>query len=594
MASGRTSCTVGSYQTAEVYSNTSGGASSVTLNATSTDSTKCFKISVNISDTSITPQTLQTVLCSCASLCGCLDYSQVVSYGTDTDGTFKGVTCYQPDVDVLQGYQGQFTYTRCTGDRVSKIAGLPKCPQVEMGMPMPWIGSLSTYCTTDFVWMPNTCWTAGFRLQNFVPHGGTVEPERVCEWIAAGNCIQAAYCSCGCTDRDGCAGSSSCYSYRPNYGVYGSTSNTIVSNCCSMWTQVSMDYWATFKHMVTVGPSQSCSNCMSTRYACPRCHEATVATLTQSNNCQDNMGGNHCFNHCFDFHHRCGNGNFSNAIGCLCSCHGNLHRAWQQSWYKAMCNVVWMFPLNLNPGFGELRAKPSNVTNPCMLYCHCNEGGQSMAKFCLCIDGTMPIKWATYNCIDGKNYFMWQHHNAPNWNGIYSIDEDQYTSIIDHTCCCQCTCINYNSGDEFPTTFATKVADLPQDWASANAKDTYFVNAHQVGPTCFVTLFGVFDNLCECFNMDRYYSSDLKTWDKTASDEVAISTSESVALTGTTTCLDVVSSNYGTLCTSGQIEHNTQGIQLERTGLVTSNGDKIYVKNIGDSAASISVWGYEE
>lgn len=595
MASGRTSCTVGSYETAEVYSNASGGASSVTLNATSIDSTKCFKVSVNISNTSITPQTTSTVLCSCASLCSCLDYSQVTSVGTDGDGNFMGFVCYQPDTQTLGGYAGEFTYTRCTGQRVSKIAALPRCPNVDMGMPMPWIGSLSTYGTTDFVFMPSTCWTAGFRLQNFKPHGGTVEPERVCEWIAAANCIQSAYCLCGCADRDACVGSQTCWAYRPNYGVYGATSNIIHMHCCSMYTQVSMDYWAKYKHLVTVGASTACANCMSTRWTCLRCHDVGVPQLTTGNNCQDNIAGSQCMNHCFDFHHRCGNANFNSAISCICQCHGNnLQRAWQQSWYKAMCNVVWIWPLNQSTASGYLRAKPACCQNPEIMYCFCNQGACSRGRFCITIDGTMPIKWATYNCIDGKNYFMWQHHNAPDWNGIYTIDSTQYATIIDHTCNCVCTDVVYANGDDFPTSLATKVADLPSDWASANGKNTYFVNAHQVGPTCFVTLFGTFDALCECFNMDRYHSADLKTWTKTPSDSLVVAASESTAVSGNTTCVNVVTSNYGTLCNSGQIEQNTQGIQLERTGLVTSNGDKIYVKNIGESPVSISVWGYEE
>lgn len=594
MASGRTSCTVGSYETAEVYSNASGGASSVTLNATSTDSTKCFKVSVNISPTSITPQTTSTVLCSCASVCSCLDYSQVTSVATQSDGTFMGLVCYMPDTLALAGYNSMFTYTRCTGERVCHIAGAGRCTWNEMGAPVPWLGSIPTHSTTDFVIPFNTCWQGAFRLQNFIPHGGTVETERACEWIAAGNCVQAAYCNCGCTDRDGCTGSCLCYAYRPNYGIYGASANMITA-CCNLYFLGSVDYWAKYKHYVNIGTSTACPNCLATNYSCIRCQLVSVAALTTQNSCQDNVVGSECMNHCFDYVHRCGpTANATSAICCVCSCHGNLQRARTQAWYKAMCNTVWMFALNGSTVSGFLRAKPSCELSPCMLYCFCNQGSCSQAKFVLEPDGTMPVKWATYNCIDGKNYFMWQHHNTPDWDGIYSIDTTQYNSIISHTCCCTCTFTCYAAGDEFPSSLATKVADLPEDWGSVNGKNTYFVNAHQVGPTCFVTLFGAFDTTCECFNMDRYHSADLKTWVKSDSDTLVYAASDDVAVSGNATCVDVITSAYGTLCNSGQIEHNTQGIQLERTGLVTSNGDKIYVKNTGDSPVSVSVWGYEE
>ena len=117
MASGRTSCTVGALGTAEVYHNSSGGASSVTLYATSTIKDSCFDISINISDTCVTAQTENTCLTACAanSVCGCFTFGGLNQFENLDDGTFAGITCFTMSNGIISAYNPQYLYTRCTG-----------------------------------------------------------------------------------------------------------------------------------------------------------------------------------------------------------------------------------------------------------------------------------------------------------------------------------------------------------------------------------------------------------------------------------------------------------------------------------------------
>jgi len=66
-----------------------------------------------------------------------------------------------------------------------------------------------------------------------------------------------------------------------------------------------------------------------------------------------------------------------------------------------------------------------------------------------------------------------------------------------------------------------------------------------------------------------------------------------IASDGTAT--DKIVSNYTSLPDAGELEHDLSVNNYERTGLVISNGDKVYVKNNGlETGLAISAMGYEE
>lgn len=91
-------------------------------------------------------------------------------------------------------------------------------------------------------------------------------------------------------------------------------------------------------------------------------------------------------------------------------------------------------------------------------------------------------------------------------------------------------------------------------------------------------------------------SSDLKTWNKQSSTsyfEQVVDATVPSFVQSSATGTDKVVSNYGTVNTSGTLEVETSMSQLERTGLVLSNGDKLYAVNKGTTPVSVQVMGYE-
>lgn len=607
MASGRTSCTVGALRTAEVYHNNSGGASSVTLYATSTIKDSCFDLNVNISDTSVTPESETTLLTACASnsVCGCFTFGGVNQFENLDDGTFAGISCFTMSNGIVTNYYPQQLYIRCTGTVCGDIYTCV-CTGVTQpfegyyqGAPLPWIGSLKASNTTDLIPVINHCTPSTLRLQCFTCFGGTVEPERAQEWAAIAGTVQASKCNCCAPDRDNCCGNVSCYAYRPCYGQVGVRNNLCGTDRCNLFQPITIDYWSTHRLAMWMAPSAACPNCIETCYICISCEDRPAACFTVSNNCMDNVLQGDSWNHCCGlFHnHICLQSiSSSSYLSCICNQYGDTsgHRARMQRHVSLGCNTG--FFSNSLCGNGIWRGRTGG-NGHCLdqFLCACYAGCCSRAKFCWFPDGTSPLKWITYNCIDQKNYFLWYHDNTPDWNGIYSQDQTQVDTLVTHSCGCACSCSCYPSGDEYPTTFATKVADVPACWTSTNACDTFFTNAHQIGPTCFVTHLNRFNSDCHCFRPERYFSSDLKTWECSiceGSASFAVDTSNFYS--GSSTTISKVASGYANLCDSGQIENCACGVQLERTGVVTSNGDRIYVKNSSTTPVSISVWGYEE
>ena len=94
---------------------------------------------------------------------------------------------------------------------------------------------------------------------------------------------------------------------------------------------------------------------------------------------------------------------------------------------------------------------------------------------------------------------------------------------------------------------------------------------------------------------ETYETKDFKSYtlyDNTQNYSELLSDEISVSSTGSVT--NKLASNYSSLDKSGTIEHETSFNQLERTGLVISNNDRVVVRNNGDSDLAVQVMGYEE
>lgn len=603
MASGRSSCTVGAFGTAEVYNNASGGASSVTLNATSTDRTGCFNLSVNISDASITPQASTTVYCACAGKCSDLTYGHVANIDVDSSGNYTGHICHSPTAAGIGCCHSHVCFFRCTGDVVCPCSTSFEA-YVDIFAPMPWTGSIENH-TPCCVGLNLLAYQAGcnkytiYNLSCFKCHGGTVEFDRALEWNAAKACSTFSRAASACPDRDGCCGVAAQASYRAAYGVVGEAENS-----CSLKNTLTgsftADYWGQNRYVARVDDDGvSCITSIFTNLSLAshqNCEFACYCCCT--NNCSMTQECIQC--HCFNIWCRklgassLSSATFQCCLVCTCKIPGGYDAARSQRLQTAACNVIAFD----NPlcNIVQFRARFACQSMDCVFNA-CSEQQCSAFRLDYCKtnsnNGTSGIKWGTYDCATKKNYYLWWHDNTPNWNGIYTINSEQHACIVDHTTCCVCTCLAYSSGDDIPTALMTKAADVPSIWTSNyTAKNVTFTNAHSIGPNCWVTL--IHDWSKDGWDAKRYSSTDLLNWSLDSCTNLVLSLGDCKSFNGSATCIDITTSCYFSLCNKGQIENKTEGLQLERTGIVTSNGDKIYVCNCSSNPVSINVWGYEE
>ena len=106
---------------------------------------------------------------------------------------------------------------------------------------------------------------------------------------------------------------------------------------------------------------------------------------------------------------------------------------------------------------------------------------------------------------------------------------------------------------------------------------------------------GVRDPYASPSSSQFWKTSDFLTWTQVEGNEYyseKYSTNVTVQSNGTVT--NALASNFDSISDAGLLEYQTSVNNYERTGLVLSNNDKVYVRNHGDVDLSISAMGYEE
>ena len=93
-----------------------------------------------------------------------------------------------------------------------------------------------------------------------------------------------------------------------------------------------------------------------------------------------------------------------------------------------------------------------------------------------------------------------------------------------------------------------------------------------------------------------YTTTDFLTWTEISSSEYYSEVYDAdtvISSDGTST--DKVVSNYSSLPDAGELEHELSVNNYERTGIVISNGDKVYVRNTDEQTGlAVQAMGYEE
>ena len=229
------------------------------------------------------------------------------------------------------------------------------------------------------------------------------------------------------------------------------------------------------------------------------------------------------------------------------------------------------------------------------------------------VSNEMPIKYWAWNCMDvtnkhgtcGCTYIM-VRSKEPTHCGVFTFDAHDSRVFQGPFCgcntaaymCCGQLCLDAGGKVWYLTDTErfTRVAD----WPTAMDCDAKYVNAR--GTMCMTCLYR--SDLCNwtisIYNYplaqwEGFESSNLQNWTKITSPyNKKVSDTLTTTVTSDYACLvDDCNCFFGSIDCSGIIDYKLNIGQYERTGVVLSDGDRIFVNNDGDVKLSFQVWGYE-
>ena len=232
--------------------------------------------------------------------------------------------------------------------------------------------------------------------------------------------------------------------------------------------------------------------------------------------------------------------------------------------------------------------------------------------------GSPMVKWLWYNPYTDCNYFEILGRSASGSslspeNGIYSIDPSYTpggaTCIIGSTystCCYQCKTM----ADWIAAGFIKCVSGTPSAWSTKVSAYESVTQPQLVAECCFAIWWQCHDwntipseggwNGC----MIQYRSPDLINWEKVETQTIEKTSSGSgdneciVLLTNTGSDLLKKTNHYfnsnNCVSNSGTLEYKASANRLERTGVVLSNSDKVYVTNTSSTPVAVQIWGYDD
>ena len=229
-----------------------------------------------------------------------------------------------------------------------------------------------------------------------------------------------------------------------------------------------------------------------------------------------------------------------------------------------------------------------------------------------------PIKYLAWNCnvtnatgTAGCTYLMIRSQTATHC-GIFTFDANDLR--ISHgpfcgcegnaqRCCGTLLCIRCYYPDDTEPGGATgnggkltKVADFPTEMAStdySNTTDCVMCVSCLFRSDMSTWTMSLFNYKCQ--RWDGFQSSDLVTWAKIGDPySVKISNILTQSVSSDYACLvDDCNCFFGNIDCSGMIDYKLSVNQYERTGVVLSDGDRVFVNNDADTCLSFQIWGYE-
>lgn len=307
---------------------------------------------------------------------------------------------------------------------------------------------------------------------------------------------------------------------------------------------------------------------------------------------------------------------------CTCMCQNDIAKANFKP-AKAGCGMFamkyWSCDSEYIVGYGSTAACSYNTETVCAfsLLCDAFSAGTFSSTACcklkwyICMSGECTgtaHKWLWHNPYDGKNYSHIINSN-PDETGIFTWDLDKITTKYLGSSIAGCCICCANLTEAIALGLLTKVADNPSVFSGRTVADIPS-NPYLIGKECWAIWWP-----CFCCNQEkglwngcweRYTSGDLISWTKTEVDGIIATRTNignypsslcTVSTTTTGSGINDETNHYfnGTcLNGTGTLEFRADINRLERTGIVLSNGDNLYINNGGNSKLSVQVWGYDD
>ena len=317
---------------------------------------------------------------------------------------------------------------------------------------------------------------------------------------------------------------------------------------------------------------------------------------------------------------------------CCCDCFQRITHL-SNKYVMAGCDIMFYASMDMNCGTSIVpypKSMAASTTNQCARYCSWNHRfvtvSSDSSACCtflpsIAFVGSPHIKWLYYNKYKNCNYFeiMGLDDNPCAGTGvlpdpgIYTIDPtyspngsgcihgDCYAG-----CCHQCKCF----AEWVTAGYIKKVSDTPTAWCTKISPHEVATQPQLIAACCYAIWWSCFDwndpNVASGWNgcMLQYRSPDLVNWEKVGSESLTATDSG----TGTAVCTELVVNDGSDIkfnvnhyfnsdnCVNnaGTLEFKVSVNRLERTGIVLSNADKLYVNNASNTPIAVQVWGYDD
>lgn len=575
MANGRlNSVLIPPYASAEIYNNSSGSQASISIHTQTISTTDNSFVSIAATTTnySSTVNTICTLTTNSINLCSCFKYAAYCTTNATEDyaGYYiqeSGTCCYSPSFVTTGNTVIAKSYTPC-------------------------------FCSTC-----NNCWfTNPFNFICSCPYiinGGVVttavNPEIIVSRRgSAGFVVAEASCSCGTLTPCSAGNVSTLRMYRC------STLSTIQSRachfadvcaggvcavadaCCVFGTTFGIDMYSD-QQIAFGGFGFTCypSSCCCCRCAFYSACGTTVSTLA------------------------CGQPGFPAwpelplcTINATTTCGASTANIPTAPAYLTGCELI---VTSINYNYAYFRAYCSSCPAACNVALFSNNNcipGVCCTGFRACYVSCVtwtptgfyftPWRWMGYNPSDCFNYFMYYSGASSVEDGIYRVTGMNilrcffYTasiSSVGSTCCQEPLCAS---------TVFTKVSPVPTVFSCIGA--TNFCPSRLFHVETSRWILGVYNG-----GWQNYTTCDLINWCRLCDTVCYRQFTPNSNVFFTNGCGICKNCNLYFSCVNcaGTLEYCTSSNQLVKTGVVLSNGDRLYMNNWGPSPTSVNIWGYE-